>query len=81
MTGATVSAEGKRILRHALGLTDSRRPYRNHYVAGPGHDSMPELEKLEALGFVERVPTPGFCPPSDIVFIVTVAGIHAAKSR
>ena len=63
------------LLHHTLGLSiDHRDPYRNHFVAGPGHHDMPDLEALEALGLMARSPTPKFCADSDIVFRVTDAG-------
>ena len=73
----TLSVKGRGILRHALGLSRSATAYRNHYVAGPGHDCMPELLALESSGFIERVPTPSFYASEDIVFRVTPAGIEA----
>jgi hypothetical protein len=63
------------ILHHTLGLTPERRePFRNHYVAGAGHHSQPELLELEAAGFMTKSPAPRFCDPGDIVFRVTDAG-------
>lgn len=63
------------LLHHTLGLSiDHRDPYRNHFVAGPGHHDMPDLEVLEALGLMARSPTPKFCADGDIVFRVTDAG-------
>lgn len=81
MTEPKVSPEGLRILRHALGLTRSAVSYRNRYVAGPGHDSMPDLEVLESQGFVARLqtPTPSWYAGDDICFRVTPAGIEAVS--
>lgn len=34
-----------RLLQHTLGLSEhQRRSYRNHFVAGPGHHDMPDLD-------------------------------------
>lgn len=68
-----------RLLHHTLGLCpDQRRPYRNHFVAGTGHDDMPDLEALEAAGLMHRRPTPKFCEPGDVVFHATDKGISTA---
>jgi hypothetical protein len=63
------------LLHHTLGVTPERRqPYRNHFVAGDGHHDMPDLVALETVGMMVRGPAPKFCPPGDIVFVVTEAG-------
>lgn len=63
------------LLHHTLGLrVDKREPYRNYFVASPGHHDMPDLEVLERLGLMGRGRTPGFCDPGDIVFCTTNAG-------
>lgn len=63
------------LLHHALGLRpDRREPYRNHFVAGPGHASQSDLEILESAGLVARVKTPAFCDTRDVVFACTGTG-------
>ena len=63
------------LLQHTLGLRiDRRKPYRNYFVAGPGHHDMPDLEALEASGLMCRGRTPTFCHQGDIVFLTTDAG-------
>lgn len=63
------------ILHHTLGVTPERRePYRNHYMAGPGHHSMALLEALEADGFMRRSKPPAFCDQDDVLFACTDAG-------
>lgn len=72
---AELSESQLHILHHTLGLTPERRDsYRNHFLAGPGHHDMPDLEALEAAGFVERRGAPKFCRENDIMFFVTDAG-------
>lgn len=67
------------LLLHTLGLSEHRREsYRNHFVAGEGHDDMPHLEALERVGLMERRPSPRFLDPGDIVFAATDAGREAA---
>jgi hypothetical protein len=67
------------LLHHTLGLVDGRRtPYRNHFVAGPGHHDMQDLEALETMGLMARGPAPKFCPSGDVVFRATEAGIGQA---
>lgn len=63
------------LLQHTLGLSvDQREPYRNYFVAGPGHHEMPDLEALEMLGLMCRIRTPAFCDTGAIVFATTDAG-------
>lgn len=63
------------LLHHTLGVTPTRRePYRNHFVAGPGHYAQPDLEALEAAGLMRRGQTPRFCDKDDVVFHVTDDG-------
>lgn len=70
------------LLHHTLGLrVDRREPYRNYFVAGPGHHDMPDLEALESLGLMTRTRTPAFCNQSDIVFCTTEAGRALAIER
>lgn len=51
MTGQPIDDEGRRILRHALGLDRSDVPYRNRYAADPDNE---HLAQLELLGLVRR---------------------------
>lgn len=63
------------LLHHTLGVRpDQRKPYRNHYVAGPGHHSQSDLEQLEAAGLMEHATPPRFLADGDVVFRVTEAG-------
>lgn len=63
------------ILHHTLGVTPERRePYRNHYLSGPKHYAMPDLDALVAAGCMARRSPPKFCRPDDVVFYVTEAG-------
>ncbi|QRI88698.1 hypothetical protein JQN63_20420 [Delftia lacustris] len=75
----TATPQQVRLLQHTLGLSEhQRRSYRNHFVAGPGHHDMPDLESLESLGLMARVHTPAFCDADDIVFVTTTAGAALA---
>lgn len=70
------------ILQHTLGLTEwQREPFRNHFLAGPGHHDMPNLEALENSGLMVRRPAPKFCEPGDIVFLATEEGRALALER
>lgn len=42
------------LLLHTLGLRQKDDPYRNHFIACPGHHDLPKLEELERGGFMER---------------------------
>ncbi|WP_313571043.1 hypothetical protein [Comamonas terrigena] len=78
------AATGQQIalLLHTLGLRpDQRNGNRNHFVAGPGHDDIPDLEALESMGLMVRTRTPAFCDSSDIVFRATEAGRALALER
>ena len=75
----TATPQQVRLLQHTLGLSEhQRRSYRNHFVAGPGHHDMPDLESLEIQGLMARVRTPAFCEERDIVFVTTTAGAALA---
>lgn len=75
MTTAPITSNMLHLLHHTLGLTQDRRiPYRNHFVAGPGHHDMTDLEALEQAGLMKRTKTPAFCDKQDVVFVCTVAG-------
>jgi len=79
MQNETVSERHLALLWHTLGVTPERRePYRNHFVADPGHYAMPDLQGLETEGLMARARTPAFCCPDDVVFIVTDAGRRLA---
>lgn len=66
------------LLWHTLGLRpdfrDSRRVYRNRFLAGPGHGDMPDLEALVALGLMGSRKPPAFCDQSEILYFATEAG-------
>lgn len=63
------------LLHHTLGVRpDRREPYRNYFVAGPGHHAQADLEALEAAGMMFRQRTPAFCDKDDVVFACTDAG-------
>lgn len=67
------------LLHHTLGLRpDHRESYRNYYLAGPGHHAQPDLEALESIGLMKRVPTPAFCAEGDITFVCTDSGLAYA---
>lgn len=70
------------LLHHTLGLRpEQREGHRNHFVAGPGHHDMPDLETLVQLGLMTRSRTPAFCDPGDIVFRTTESGRALAIER
>lgn len=66
-------------LLHMLGLdADHRKPWRNHFVAGPGHHSNAELAALVEAGHIAQARTPKFLPSDDVVYVATEAGIAHA---
>ncbi len=42
------------IIRHSLGLDHSKKPDRNYFFAGPGHEDYPLLEKMVVEGKLVR---------------------------
>lgn len=66
------------LARHALGLTreETRRSYRNHFVAGPNHGDYEEWMKMAAAGMAFRRQVGGF--GGDDLFHLTRPGAEAA---
>ena len=63
------------LLHHTLGVNAERRePYRNYFVAGPGHDDQEHLESLEVMGLMTRSCRPAFLEDDDVVFRCTDVG-------
>ncbi|MGZ7126078.1 hypothetical protein ACXWOB_09390, partial [Streptococcus pyogenes] len=72
---ASVPAQQLRLLHHTLGLRpDQRKACRNHYLAGPGHYAMQDLEALVEVKLMVIGRTPAFCDPTDVVYHVTAEG-------
>jgi len=42
------------ILRHSLGLTRAKEPYRNYYCAGPHHHCIEDIKVLMKLGLMDE---------------------------
>lgn len=65
------------ILRHTLGLPADGRgtPYRNYFVAGPGHHDQTTLDSLVASGHMALTESkPGFLAADDVLYHVTPIG-------
>lgn len=62
------------IMKHALGIGPGITAYRNHYVAGEGHHSMPHIKVLLEELLMVKVATPLWMHPTDIVYMVTNEG-------
>ncbi|MFD1839102.1 hypothetical protein [Paracidovorax cattleyae] len=76
---ARATTQQIQLLHHTLGLRpDQRDAHRNHFVAGPGHHDMPDLEALEASGLMARGRSPSFIDKTDVVFHATDAGRELA---
>lgn len=72
---STITAAQLGLLHHTLGLHPERRtPFRNHFMAGPGHHAQADLEALEAAGLMKRARTPAFCDKDDVLFQCTGEG-------
>jgi hypothetical protein len=72
----SVTDKQRHILRHALGLTRSKREYRNHYV--PGGEDLGECAALTVLGLMERRDVDWIQSP---VYAVTERGKIEARKR
>lgn len=67
------------ILQHTIGVrADMRVPYRNRYLAGPGHHANAHLEALVLAGLMTKREPPKFCDPTDVLYMCTEAGQQAA---
>jgi hypothetical protein len=70
----------KELARHALGLTNSRRSYRNHFVAGYNHIDYEDWMGMVVSGLARRrdgLPISG----GDDVFWLTRDGATAALNK
>lgn len=67
-------------LRHALGLTNSRKIYRNRFVSGPDCDTFPAWKVLCEKGYAEDNGPQEFFGGMH-VFVVTDLGIRAARRK
>jgi len=75
------------VLVHALGFGRRRyevdglpaEPYRNYFVAGPGHHSMPALEAAVERGLMSRRPAPLAGDDAE-VFHATPEGVAVARA-
>lgn len=73
-----ITAQQRHILRHALGLSQKGKEYRNHFVADEGHDDFPDCERLVALGLMTRH-TRAWVPGT--IYCVTDAGREQARAK
>ena len=55
-----LSEEEKHVILHSLGLTLSKRIYRNHFATNEGSVDFPVCEKLVSKGIMTKRPDP-FC--------------------
>lgn len=63
------------LMHHTLGVNPERlTPYRNFFVASPGHHDIDHLEVLVATGHMARGYRPAFLEDDDVVFQCTDAG-------
>jgi hypothetical protein len=62
------------VMRHSLGLDYQDSPYRNNFVAGPGHSDMPHLESLVSKGLMVKRRAPFDEVNESYVFYVTEEG-------
>lgn len=81
MSAAKHTPQQLGILRHALGLRDdgSGRPYRNHFVTGPGSTDFDGCEALVASGAMrKRAGSP--LSGGDPIYTVTAEGEAVARA-
>lgn len=69
------------LARHALGLPNPRkRSYRNHFVAGPGHDDYEDWMVMVGMGVAMRRHGDAMTGGDDLFFL-TRNGAHAALKK
>ena len=69
------------IMRHSLGLDYQDSPYRNNFVAGPGHSDMSYLESLVAKGLMVKRKDPFDEINESYVYHVTEIGRLKAMEK
>jgi hypothetical protein len=73
------------LLWHTLGLRpefrDRRQSYRNRFLAGPGHDDVPDLEALVTAGLMASRKPPAVCDQSEILYYATESGEKFAIAK
>lgn len=52
-----LSNKQKHIIKHALGLDNSKTPYRNHYAVSPGTVQLQNLLELQQMGLMASWPS------------------------
>lgn len=77
----TATASQLHILRHALGVRDDGkgRPYRNHFVTGPGSDDFSDCEALLSAGLMSKQPG-NVLTGGDPCYRVTSTGVAVATT-
>ena len=68
------------IMKHALGISNGGKEYRNYYVTGPGSDDYEYCEALFARGFMVRHPNHLNEMNVEYIYIVTEEGKRAIVS-
>lgn len=66
----------KDILRGALGLRRSKKPYRNHFATNPRSKDFQDCQQMEALGLMKSAPS-----ETMVWFVVTEAGAKAINAE
>jgi hypothetical protein len=78
MSEHNLSREERDVMEHATGWRSKQPLYRNHYVAGPGHHSMPQIEALVARGLMYQ--SRDDTDRVGATYAVDAAGIEALKA-
>lgn len=68
------------LMRHALGLHQSRKSYRNHFAADPNGDDDAHWQNLMKRGFARLTGVPNDVFPYNY-YSVTATGIEALKPK
>ena len=69
------------ILRHALGLTRGDKPYRRHFVTGPGSKDWDDCIALTEAGLMVDMGDRGGLYGGDHIFLVTECGANAVGAN
>lgn len=77
---SAITERQKHILEHALGLSRSKRAYRNHFVTGHGSTDYADCCALEGAGLMSRLATSDLTGNMDC-FYVTDLGKRVVMSK
>ncbi len=76
-----LTTKERHILEHTTGWRSKQPLYRNHFVAGEGHDDWPTLQELCKRGLMRVSREASEISGGDPVFAATEAGIESLRDQ